>query len=884
VGVHLAGSRELVPVPAANSIARPGVDRLLDQAPDRRVTVIAAGPGWGKTTLVARWLASARLPDDLAVAWLTIEPGLNGAASFWDGALRSIRASGAVPAGHPLSALSPGDGVTDEVLRLLHQGFATLPGRALLVLDDFHLIDDPEVLDHLFEVISRHPRLSVMLLTRVQPLLPLHRLRLTGDLLELTSADLAFDAVEVADVARALGVDLTAQDTTAVLERTQGWPAGVRLATLYLSRTGSSGGIGAFTGTERSVAEYLLAEVLEHNTPANRDFLVRTSVTGRISADLAEAIAPGHNAQAVLETLVGRNEFVTALGADRVWFRYHPLLRDLLEHTLRRDHPDAHRDAHRAAATWLGTHGEPISGLGHATAAGDWALFTEIFTTAAGPSLVGSQRAGLEGRLIEASLGLPETAESELCRAGLDLLGGRLEAVQIRVDRARAQLGRSATPPPAATVTILELLTSAAARHRGDAQAVIRASRAALAALDGHSPFPAAAGYRAIALTNLGIGLLWSGDATAAQAALTPVIDQGDPGDVDIVILSCRANMACCDLILTRLDAAGRTADETLADAADHGWSALLQARPAHLASAWVRLLRGDTEGAGLAVARGLAATLGGSEPAPITALHLAEALVAVSRNRPRAAVLASTLAQQSAQTWAPPPFLADLLIHMVADVALLTGDHEPLIAALAKEADPGSPTRAASRARLHLATGDLPAARDEATAVTAGREFTTIADLVSLIDAWLVTALAADLSGQALDAATALRHAVEIAGPHNLVRPFLVTGSPRTPVLLRRLADGQIHRDPFLVDLVDRTSTREPATPEPAPLREALTGRELAMLAELPTMKSNAEIAAEYYVSVNTVKAHLKGLYRKLDVDSRRAAVHRARDLGLLT
>jgi len=214
--------------------------------------------------------------------------------------------------------------------------------------------------------------------------------------------------------------------------------------------------------------------------------------------------------------------------------------------------------------------------------------------------------------------------------------------------------------------------------------------------------------------------------------------------------------------------------------------------------------------------------------------------------------------------------------------VAVLTGDHEPLTAALA--AAPDSPPRAASRARLLLATGDLPGARELAGTVTEAGECDTLVDLVALVDSWLVHALAADGAGQALDGTHALHRAVEIASPHHLVRPFLVTGSARMPVLLRRLADGQIRRDPFLVDLVDRTSTPAPTSAEPAPLTEPLTGRELTMLAELPTMKSNAEIAAELFVSVNTVKAHLKGLYRKLDVDSRRAAVHRARDLGLLT
>ena len=191
-------------------------------------------------------------------------------------------------------------------------------------------------------------------------------------------------------MARAQGLDLADRTSQPCWSARQGWPAGVRARHALFVRVGGSGGIEPFAGTERSVAEYLIAEVLDRNTPATRDFLVRTSVCDAISADLAKAIVPGHHGQALLEELEGRNEFVTALGPDREWFRYHPLLRDLLEHTLRRDDPEGFRDAHRAAATWLASHGEETSALGHAATAGDWPLFATIFTSAAGPGLAGA--------------------------------------------------------------------------------------------------------------------------------------------------------------------------------------------------------------------------------------------------------------------------------------------------------------------------------------------------------------------------------------------------------------------------------------------------------------------------------------------------------------
>ena len=876
----LAGSRFLVPIPAANSVPRPELDHLLDGSSDRRVTVLSAGPGWGKTTAVARWLASTQFPRDRSVAWLTLAPGLDDPESFWDGALRAIRASGAVPEGHPLSVVSPGDGVTDEVIRLVHQGLLTLPGQVLLVLDEFQVIEDPEVLDQFTRMISHGNRLSVMLLTRIQPVLPLHRLRLTGDLLELTSADLAFGSAEVAAVARAQGLDLAEPDVATVLERTQGWPAGVRLATLYLSRVRGSGGIEPFAGTERSVAEYLIAEVLDRNTPATRDFLVRTSVCDAISADLAKAIVPGHHGQALLEELESRNEFVTALGPDREWFRYHPLLRDLLEHTLRRDDPEGFRDAHRAAATWLASHGEETAALGHAATAGDWPLFAMIFTSAAGPGLAGAHLGRLEILLRGVPFAdLPDCVETHILRVGLEVASRRLGSLQPHLDRARSQVRLSPQLPPAATVVLLELMTMADGWARGDPEVIGRACRAAISALDAADPFPAAPGYRTVAQINLAAAQLWTGDVAGARTTLASVLDGHPAGDTARSILGARGQLGYADLLDARLDSASAAASDVLDMAAARGWTTALQTRRAHLTLAWVRLLRGDTTGADRALNAGLATD---SEMLTAAALHVARALVAVSRGRPEAAQHAATAALGLAEGQTQPRFLVDELIHMRADIAVLTGATEPF--APTPGADPGSPTLAASRARLLLAAGDLRGAQDLAATVTETGEPATIADLVALVDAWLVRALAADLAGQPLDASSALRRAVESAGPHRLVRPFLVTGSMRIPALLRRLADGQVRRDPFLVDLIERTSTPAPASPEPAPLLEALTGRELAMLAELPTMKSNAEIAEEYFVSVNTVKAHLKSLYRKLDVDSRRAAVHRARELGLLS
>ena len=427
---------------------------------------------------------------------------------------------------------------------------------------------------------------------------------------------------------------------------------------------------------------------------------------------------------------------------------------------------------------------------------------------------------------------------------------------------------------------LLELLTLAACYTEGDAEGVGRASRAALAELDSADPFPAAPAYRAIAGMNLHHAALWSGDVTGAKLGFAAALAQDSAQQVDLAALHARSSLAFAELLSLGLDRASELANDAIALAVARGWNTQAQVRPAHLTLAWVRLLRGDTGGAHAALTAGMAVV-----PEQLTApsMQIAQALVAVSRGWSRAAQRSATVALEMAQRWTLPPFLADELAHMLADVTLLTGTHESLPAAAAPDPGPESPAQAASRARIMFAAGNTSGAKELAATVTEIGECATIADLVALVDSWLVQALVADRAGHVVEATAALRSAVEVAGPYQLVRPFLVTGSARTPMLLQRLADGQPHRDPYLADLLARSKDRHPGAAEPPPLREPLTGQELAMLVELPTMKSNAEIATELFVSVNTVKAHLKGLYRKLDVTSRRAAVARARELGLL-
>ena len=879
--VYVEDARWSVPVPSTGTIARPELLRRLDSASLRRLTVVSAGPGWGKSTAVAQWVASR---GDIPVAWLTLTDIDDHLNVFWHDLLQAILATGAIPADHPLSRASTAAGVPAEVMVTLHQGLAALPGPMVLVLDDFHVIEDSDVLKAVQRLVDLDSPLRLILLTRVDPVLALHRMRVEGQLVELTSRDLAFGPDEVDHLGRAASLSLTRQDVDQVLAHTEGWPAGVRLATMYLSRPGSDNPISQFTGTEQSVSEYLLAEVLDRNDPATRAFLLRTAVADRLTAELAEAIVPGARGQALLERLERTNQFVTALGADRAWFRYHPLLRDLLVHTLRRDDPDAFLAAHRAAATWLAPH-EPLTALGHAAAAGDWTLFATLFTASAGPALVGAARPILAQQLRRVLYGqLPASVPIQLCAAGLGLASGQIDAMDEHVAQARALLDHDEPPPDPAAVILLELLTGARTRHRGDAAGTLASGAAAIRALDAADPFPAADSYRAIAAHNRGVGLLWTGHTPEARTALEQVEILDPVSDIEITRVTARGHLAMCHLIEGRLDEAQLLAEAVVESATARGWASMFYLRPAHWTLATARLLRGDAPGADRAATAGLAADIGGVEPAPLLALTITQGLAAVSLGRPRAAEQAAARIRAQLTGWTAPEYLADEVVRLMTEIALVTGDSGRLTEPPSSSSEPTrlSATGHASRARLLLATGDLAGAREAAQQATSGPDSATIADLVAQVEAWIVLAHVADRRRLRAEAVGALGRALDLARPGGLVRPFQVAEPGVTP-LLNELHFGGASSDAFITDLVARLAQGGSAAPEPQPLIEPLTARELAVLAELPTMKSNSEIADESYVSVNTVKAHLKGAYRKLDVSNRRAAVRRARDLGLI-
>src|SRR5215470_15687113 len=358
---------------AGGVVSRP---RLLGRLGAARVSVVSAPAGSGKTVLLRSWIGWAGVAG--SAAWVPAGRGERDPQRFWLSALAALRQTAAGSAlVRELTAAPDLDGwvITERLLADL----APLDDRVWLVVDDVHELG-PDALRQLELLILRAPPgLRFVLAARHDVRLGLHRLRLEGELAEIRTDDLRFSLAEAAELFAAAGVELPAATVAVLHERTEGWAAGLRLAALSLAGHPDPGRFaGEFSGTERTVAEYLLAEVLDRQPEPVRRLLLRTSILERVNGELARLLTGDDGAERVLQDLERANAFVVSLDASRTWFRYHQMFADLLQLELRRAAPGEVTGLHRAAADWFAGHGFGAEAVRHAQAAGDWELAARL--------------------------------------------------------------------------------------------------------------------------------------------------------------------------------------------------------------------------------------------------------------------------------------------------------------------------------------------------------------------------------------------------------------------------------------------------------------------------------------------------------------------------
>jgi LuxR family transcriptional regulator, maltose regulon positive regulatory protein len=899
----LLATKLVVPLPRWRPVGRPRLLDLLEGGARRPLTLLAAPPGSGKTVLLALWVASGRAPGP--VAWVTVDPGDDDPTRFWAHVLAALRESGAASPDGPLAGLDPPpkEGV-ERFLALLINRLAELPTPVVLVLDDLHEAAGPGVPAGL-RFLLRHgpPQLRLVVATRADPPLSLHRLRVAGRLGEIRAAELAFTPVEAGELLAGLGVDLPDGELEALWKRTEGWVAGLRLAALSLDGHPDPGRfVAEFAGDDRAVAGYLVEEVLARQEPAVQAFLLRTCVADRLCGGLADALTGRDDGDRLLARLERDHAFTVGLGPGRSWYRYHPLFAELLRAELRHGRPDEVPELHLRAASWHAANGMVPEAVHHALAGGDLDGAARLLATHWFAMLVDGKQATLRellGRLpVERVRTDPElSAVAAVVRLALGELA--------QADAWPGPEG-TAAPPPGRRRPRAEAARSLAvllrARLHGDVDGALSAGRELLAPPgDGWDQVAGEVDRRAMVLCLLGAAALWGARLDDAAVHLQEGRELAECGGREHLALGASSHLAMLEAVRGRLGRAAELGRAAAEAARRHGWAGP-QLACAEVALALVAYQRDDLAGAFDAAERATRAASGAGDRPVALAAALVQAWLAASGG-PQDAVRG--LAQLRAALgeaggWPPPRLLAAAVRPAEARLLLAAGDQAAAAALVAgggrrmAAVPPGAAGRTAAEAlllaRLQLVRGDPVAAAATVAPLLGG--LVPGGWPATPVEAWLRAAVAHRRLAEHGAAARSLERALDLAASEGYRRAFVEGGPP-----VRALLADHLHRDTMhgalakeLLEGLLTQPTRPTAPPGaagadlalPAPV-ETLSEREQVVLRYLPSMLSAGEIAAELFVSVNTVKTHIKSIYRKLDANRRWDAVRRARQLHLL-
>ncbi|MEU9247164.1 LuxR C-terminal-related transcriptional regulator [Streptomyces sp. NPDC048385] len=871
LGEPFLRTRFALPARPATFVRRPRLTDHLDQALDTPLTLVNGAAGAGKTLLVADWAAGLGPP----VAWLTGEAGDRQPGVFWAYALRALHSAGVpLPAG-----AGPGPGPAGRVdHRLLVCLAAELSGRdrpVVLVLDEFHRLTTRENAEQL-EFVLHHAGdgLRLVLVSRTEPLLPLHRYRASAAVTEIRNDELAFTPEEAADLLARHGLRLPAPATRALVERTGGWAAGLRLSALAARQSGDPETyLKEFEAGRSTIADFLLAEVLGTQPAPTQDLLLRVSVLDRFRPELAEALTGRPGAEPILAGLCRQNSFVEDLGHS--WYRLHPLFGEILRVHLRARLPGLEPELHRRAARWLRDFGAVPQALTHGAAAGDWEFTAGVFV---GDLAIGQLFTGLRADRLRAFFSGMDPratgAAADLVRAARELSERDLDHGLAHLRHAEEQLPAGpAADPSRLSCTLLECLAARLTGAPGRAEQATATAARLRREVPGHllAKHPELA---ALLLTHLGSARVWAGRFDAARAVLTEVLDGPGGAATAPAREDCLAHLALIDY----LDGwVGRAEREALAaaEARGAGGRPFPGAGLGQLVLAAVAVDRDELERARSLLEEAAACGAVGADPVTEACRALATARLLLAHGDARAAASAAVPAV-AALTTAP---WAEAHAALTASAVQLA-EGRPDTAAGMLDAMPcsGEPRYAAEVAWVRLAAGRRAEAVETAERLC-GSDLTGPGVTVR---ATLVRARAAAEAGDTTAAAKLLARALLDARPDRLRRPFLDAGPGVRSLLeapyLHGLAAGWLHggaRAPH-----DGPGT---GTGPPALVVEELSGREREVLARLAQLMSTQEMAADLFISVNTVKTHLKSVYRKLGVNRRGDAVRRARERGLL-
>ncbi len=910
VASPLVETKLLPPQPRGDAVPRPRLTELLDRGRKVRLTLVSAPAGFGKTTLLARGLAT-RGRDQRPVAWVSLEEDDRQPARFWTYLVTAIQRAVPAVGDSALALLATGQPSLDSVVAtLINELAAEAPGLDL-VLDDYHLVDSPDLQPTVSYLLEHIPhQVHLVISTRVDPALPLARLRARGELVEIRAADLRFTPTEVAtyfnDVA---ALELATSDLAALESRTEGWAAALQLAALSLrGRAEPAAFIAAFAGDDRYIVDYLAEEVLDRQPAQVRDFLLQTCILDRLSGPLCEAVTGNPESQEMLEHLDRANLFLVPLDGTRRWYRYHHLFAEVLQTHLLEGAEDV-ACLHRRASHWYDETGEPAAAVRHALASGDIEQAADLAERATRALQRDRQEATMVAWLdlfphevIQArpvlALGFIAALMSNGQFAGVE---ERLLDLELLLP-APGPDGQPGEPPPGTIVADrdewnripggLELYRSALSLLGGDTAATIVHAELALAraAEDDHLT-------RAGAAATAGLARWAGGDLEGAHHAYSTSVEglrrTGHISDV----LGCSITLADIRITQGRLTDAVRTYEDALRLASDDPVPVTRGTADMHVGLSGVACDRNDLTTAAHHLQ--LAHELGDAAGLPQNPYRwrLAQARLHASRGElPEALELLNEADQ------------------------VYFGDFAPNVRPIA-----------ARRTRLQLAAADLTAATAWAGTIDlavddepsylhefehitlamvllaqhrAGHSPGAAAAAAGLLDRLLVAAEAGGRTGNALEilvqravahaaagdrarATELLDQALVLGEREGHVRVFLDAAADLTALLRHVAADTPQGRHAAAVlagaQPPQPPHTRSSPSQPSQPLVDPLSERELDVLRMLESDLDGPGIARELSVSVNTVRTHTRHIYAKLGVTNRREALREAARLGLL-
>lgn len=887
----LVATKLHAPAIRQDAVERPGLIDRIRRGARSKLTLVSAPAGFGKTTLVAAYLAAGG--DGRTAAWVSLDPSDNDPVSFWSHVIAALQT--AVPAlgAGLVAALQSGQVPSRPLLVTLLNELHALPRDIDLVLDDYHAIERADLHEDVVFLVEHLPANTHLIIsTRADPPLPLARFRVRGELVEIRAADLRFSTDEAQTYLNgAMGLDLAQGDVATLSRRTEGWIAALQLAALSMDgRDDVAGFIAGFAGNDRYIVDYLVDEVLRRQPEPVRRFLMQTCFLERLNGSLCDAVTGGAGGSAMLETLERANLFLVPLDSRREWYRYHHLFADVLQTHFASALQDELPELHRRAAEWYARHGAPAEAIHHALAGGAAERAADLIE-----GIVAQMRQSRQEARLGAWIGmLPDDLVRQRPVLGLAYVGaaismGQFEGIEERLREAERHLAagsaRAAHPKlleglPAA----IELYRAALAQVAGDMPEVIAHARRCigLAPADDHLVRAGAHGF-------LGIALWTTGDLDAAQRAWSECRDGlRRAGHVADVFGSSIA-LADINQTLGRLRAAARVYDEALELSAAqpgyvprgtadvHAGLSELYRLSGDLGLASEHLVRSQDLGelAGLPqfayrwrAAMALLREASGDAEAALDLLDEAERVYVPDffpRVRPIAAMKARVLIRQGrlaeARHWQQAAGVG------AADDLTFLREYEHITLARLLLAEQGG---------------------SEADALDLLDRLLEVADsggrMGSVIEIGVLRALALESRGDSGAALGALGRALELAEPEGFVRVFVEEGKPMAALLKAAVKRDMVpaYARKLLAAFGSDDEGQGPAA-RPGELIEPLSERELDVLRLLCSDLDGPDIARQLGVSLNTMRTHTKNIYDKLDVNNRRAAVRRAEELELL-